>query len=256
MKVGTTIISVAVRRAALAGHFFMVVCFGKDTIKAGASQSDEYMNLGGARRWAVYDPGAGLICGGYFRGLFAGAQHAGDGFGLGVDVELVVDIADVRADGADADTVFVGDLFIAKPIDERVENFVLADGELIVRDGCTGSYGLKALDDLSGDAGGHGGAAMIEVADSLDDLGWRGLFEQVARGAGADGVEDIFIVVEDGEHQHLDRGKMCLDGTHAFDAGDVGEADVHEDDIGQGCADLADDIEEIIQRCHAAHAIR
>ncbi len=35
-------------------------------------------------------------------------QHTGHSFRLGVDVQLVVDIADMRPDGADADKVFVG----------------------------------------------------------------------------------------------------------------------------------------------------
>jgi len=78
-----------------------------------------------------------------------GAEHAGYGLSFGVDVQLVVDIADMGADGADADTIFTGNLFIAETVDERVEDLVLPDGEAVIFDqggrGC-----LKGLDDTAG----------------------------------------------------------------------------------------------------------
>ena len=62
IKDGTTIVRTAVKRAAATRFFFMVVCFYKDTIKAGAGQSDEYMIFGGLLVPAF----GGCI---YFRGL-------------------------------------------------------------------------------------------------------------------------------------------------------------------------------------------
>lgn len=91
-------------------------------------------------------------------------------------MQLVVDIADMGADGADADAVFVRNLFIAKPIHKRVEDLIFPDGKLVIFPGGGGAC-LEGLDDPAGDAGGHGGAAMIEVPDGLDNLPGGCFFE-------------------------------------------------------------------------------
>lgn len=187
--------------------------------------------------------------------LSSRSQHPGYGLRLGVDVQLAVDIADMGADGADADAVFVGDLFIAQSVDEGVEDLVLADGQLVVlMDGRR--RGLKGLQDAAGDAGCHGRPALVEIANGLDDVFGRRTFEQIAGGARADGVEDILVVVEHGEHQDLDRREMGLDRPHTFDAGDIRQADVHEDDIGLGGAYFADDVEEVVEGDRTPHPFR
>jgi hypothetical protein len=207
------------------------------TIKAGAGQSDEYMIFGRSG----FSPGGG--------------EDLGDGFGFGVDVEFVIDIADMGADGADADAVFVGDLFVAEPVDEGVEDLVFPDGQPEVFDD-GGGGGPEGLEDAAGDAGGHRGASLVEVADCLDDL-FRGcFFKEVAGGAGPDGVEDVVVIVEYGEHEDLDGGEVCCYGADAFDAGDIGEADIHQYDIGQGLSDLADDVQEIVKGRDAPDAFR
>lgn len=136
-------------------------------------------------------------------------------------MELVIDIADMRTDRADADTVFVRDLFIAEAVYKGIEDLVLPDGELVILTG-GGGGGLEGLDDPAGDAGSHGGAPMVEVQDGLDDLPGGCFFEKITRGAGTDGIEDLFIIVKYSEHHGLYPGEISLYGAYALDTGNIG----------------------------------
>jgi hypothetical protein len=111
----------------------------------------------------------GWAAGGGGEDLSFRAEDAGHGFGFGVDVEFAVNIADMGTDGANADAVFVGDLFIAKAVDEGVEDLVLADRQAVVFDE-GGGRGLEGVEDAAGDVSGHRGAAMVKVENGLDDF--------------------------------------------------------------------------------------
>ena len=65
----------------------------KINAKYGLILSDEYL---------IYD-------------LLSRFQHFGNCFRFGVYMELVVNIADMCADGADADKIFFSNFFIAQP---------------------------------------------------------------------------------------------------------------------------------------------
>ena len=122
------------------GLFFIVACFSKLTTIAHAGLSDKHLILvcrgclGGdgrglpGRRLGWFGRGAGwaVWSGGRWGWFGRGAggvvvlfpQDPGHRLRLRVDVQLVINIADMRADSTDADTVFVSYPLVTKPIDQ------------------------------------------------------------------------------------------------------------------------------------------
>jgi hypothetical protein len=88
------------------------------------------------------------------------------------------------------------------------------------------------FDYFAGDVVGEGGAAGVYVADGVVEFGGFAGFEEVAVGAGFEGLEDGFVVLVDGEHDDVEVGELFFEFGDALDAGFAGEFDVHEDDVG------------------------
>ncbi len=145
--------------------------------------------------------------------------------------------------------VLVGNFLVTRtgPSEQaEVEDLVFPDGKPVVfNDSRWG--GLERLNDAPGNACRHGCAAEGEITDGLDDLVRRRLLKQITGCAGADGIEYVVIIVEDGEHEDLDARVMGLHRADAFDARDIGQADIHQDDIRQGAANLCGDIQQIAE---------
>ncbi len=84
-------------------------------------------------------------------------------------------------------------------------------------------------------AGGFGveqGLAGGDGADGADQVGAADLLEDVAGGAGHDGVEEGFVVAEAGEHEAGELGHFGAQVAADADAVAVGEADVQDGDVG------------------------
>ena len=73
----------------------------------------------------------------------------------------------------------------------------------------------------------------MNIADGLQQPRGRGALEQVAAGAGLEGIKQRIAVLIDGQHQELDAGHGALQLAHAFHALDAGQIDVHEHHVGR-----------------------
>src|SRR5207247_2558679 len=91
---------------------------------------------------------------------------------------------------------------------------------------------LEGPHDFARNLAGHGGAALADLGDGVQDLARRGAFQKVAARPSLEGAEDAGRVLIDGQHDDLSRGYDLLETGRTFDAGSAGEVDVHEDDVG------------------------
>ena len=60
----------------------------------------------------------------------------------------------------------------------------------------------------------------------------RDIFQQIADRSCAQRLDDVFLVIEGGQHDHLAAGQLPVDLGRGHDAIHDGHADVHQDDIG------------------------
>ena len=158
---------------------------------------------------------------------------AGGGLGAGVDVEFFVDATAVSVHGVVADAEFVCDFLAEVALGEEVEDFFFAFGKLAEFVFGIGRAGLaEALDDFSGDAAAHGGAALVDLTEGGEELFAGGVFEKVSGGAGFEGFEDAVGVFVDRDHNELDLRQFVFEAANAFDAVEAREVDVGEDDVG------------------------
>ena len=67
---------------------------------------------------------------------------------------------------------------------------------------------------------------------AVGDLLGGAVLDQVAAGAGPDGVGEHLLVGVHGEHHDLDVGQLAADLAGGLDAVELGHRDVHEDDVG------------------------
>jgi hypothetical protein len=136
---------------------------------------------------------------------------------------------------------------MTRAVGEKGEDFPLAGGQLghLGWCGCVlVRSGSEFVDESAGDGGTQPGLASGYRADRGGDVGGGGIFEEVARGAGAQCSVDVLIEVEDCEDNDSDglaalRGQGLID--HSAGRGDaVGawHAYIHEDYIRAVGADL------------------
>ena len=90
---------------------------------------------------------------------------------------------------------------------------------------------LEALDDFAGDVAGHWGTAAVYILNGAEQFVWRRRFEQVTGGAVGQGLEDLFCVFVNGEHDDLAGRFGDFEFAHAIDSAHAGEIDVHQDDF-------------------------
>jgi len=147
-------------------------------------------------------------------------------------VEFVVNAGDVGPDGAQGNAEAVGDFFVQEALVQEVEDFLLASGELLEL-GVSLGRALEGDDDLAGDGAGHGRAALVQFLDGLEQPGRRGLFEQITAGPRPQRLENAVVILKDGEHHDAGGGQRGFQPPNALDAGDAGEVDVHQHDIGR-----------------------
>ena len=83
-------------------------------------------------------------------------------------------------------------------------------------------------------------------ADACDELfGWDVLEQESAR-AGVQGVEDVLVEVEGGQHEHARGVRGLHDPPGGLEPVDGRHADVHEDDVGPGATRSVDGLGAIL----------
>lgn len=152
------------------------------------------------------------------------------GFGAGADVEFGVAVFEVLADGFEGDPELVGDFLVDESAGDEVQDLVLARGEVF-----GGPWrippAVKRLHHQAGDVAVHGGAAVLHLFDGFQDFCGGSPLEEVAVGAVLEGLENVFAVVVNGQHDDFEVGQPVLHAGYTFDAGHFRELDIHEHDI-------------------------
>src|SRR5438093_9346054 len=130
------------------------------------------------------------------------AEGLTDGLGLGMDVELFVDAADVIADGIDAYAELAGGALVAVALHEQLEEAHFLRRELLVQFLRRAGL-LEQGDDFARDLGRHGGAAVMCLANGFQQFCRRRLLQQIPAGAVADRFKDLVLLGVDREHDDL-----------------------------------------------------
>ena len=111
-----------------------------------------------------------------------------------LDVEFAVDRVEIPAYGAGGEAELVGDLLVGVAGGDELEDLLLARGERISSI-LRRSQLAEGREHLAGDLAGHRCAAAMGLGDGSDDLRGGRLFEEIAAGSGAQGLEDVVGVV-------------------------------------------------------------
>ena len=73
---------------------------------------------------------------------------------------------------------------------------------------------------------------MIDLPQRGQQLRPRSVLEQIARGSGGEGVEDVVGVLVNGEHYELRFWQEWFQAADTFDAVHLGQVDVHKHHTG------------------------
>jgi hypothetical protein len=147
-------------------------------------------------------------------------------------VEFLVDAPDVGADGTEADAQLIGDLLVEEASGEEGEDLFFAKREQFQLRIGFGCGTVEPIHDLASDGRGHGGTALVQLLNGLEELGGRAFLDEVAIGTGFQRFEDMVVIFEDGEHHEASVRERSFEPTDAIDAGHSGEVNIHEDDVG------------------------
>src|SRR5581483_11906482 len=158
----------------------------------------------------------------------APGHEFGDGFGAGLDVEFFVNAAQITAHGGGGDVEFGGNLFVGVAFGQELKDHLFAGRKA---GGPGRGRALERSDDFAGNGGRHGRAAFVDVANGLKEVGGALALEDVAGGAGGEGLEDAVVILVDCQHDNDHFGMALFEAGDAFDAVDAGHVDVHEDDV-------------------------
>jgi hypothetical protein len=118
------------------------------------------------------------------------------------------------------------DLLLRLRVDEKLEDLALPIREAVMGPGA-GEPGERA-EHLPGDERVHRRPASQHRFDRRNDLVARAGLEQVAGRAGAEGLEDVVVILVDRQHDDLRDGRDRVDAADAFDAAHARQAEVHQ----------------------------
>ena len=128
-------------------------------------------------------------------------QEAGDGGGAGVDVKFLVDVSQMTADGAFADTEFAGNFLGLQSARDALKDFRFARREAV--EFLPGAaLLLKSFHHEARDLAGHRRTARVGFGDGLKQFGRRNRFDEVANRASFQGFKDSGAIVLNRENQN------------------------------------------------------
>src|SRR5215469_7436069 len=112
-----------------------------------------------------------------------------------MDLQFVVDVPQVEADGVYGDAELVRGGLVMVAVHEVSQKPQFMRREVI--SGIDGIAGLEMLNYPASNLGGHGSAAADCLAKAVEQLRGRRSFDQITARAGAESIEDTFLVLED-----------------------------------------------------------
>ncbi|MEZ5225835.1 MAG: hypothetical protein R2710_03975 [Acidimicrobiales bacterium] len=127
----------------------------------------------------------------------SGGVRGDDGSRSVFDVELFVDVCEVRFHGCFAEMEALGDRPIAQALREKFEHVEFADAEVVV------ARFFVAIDDPIGDDRGEHGPAGGDLSDCCEDVVGEGVFEDVAACSSVECCGDVGVGRERGEDDDL-----------------------------------------------------
>src|SRR6185312_4116129 len=149
------------------------------------------------------------------------------GRGLGVDLELLVHVADVVAHRVDADAKLIARGLVAATFGQQTQKVNLLRREPFVQRHRR-RIAPEKLHNLAGDFGRHGRAAVACLAYRFENARWRRGLEQVADGAVAQRFENLVLVGGGGEHEHRRPRPLLAQRGDALRARHSRELDVEQ----------------------------
>lgn len=152
-------------------------------------------------------------------------------------VKLFVNLPDMRANGMDADAESIGNLLIAFPRGEPVENIMLPFGQY--REVFGGWSGVKKAHHLACDGQRHRGSPRANLDNGVRDLRRRCPLEQIAAGPCLERLEDHRGIFENGEDEAKHRWGDCFQARYAFDAACAGQIHIYQSDFRLGARNFA-----------------
>src|SRR3954454_3495365 len=158
-------------------------------------------------------------------------------------MQLHEDARHVRLHGGLAHDQLGGDLRVRHPARDQLEDLVLARRqlvELLRRRAVDGRVRGELLDQPARDRRGQQRLALRHDVDAGNELVGGHVLEEEAAGAGAQGLVDVLVQVERGEHQHA-RGVLARRVVHdlarGFEPVQPRHADVHQRHVRPQLAD-------------------
>src|SRR5208337_602219 len=172
--------------------------------------------------------------------LGALAARSKQGMGQGVDrqrdpiwgADLAQQLRYVGLNGAFCQTEILGDLPVGATHGEQSQNLALAAAEhLAIAWLCLASSGCRnALDEVGEHSSWRPYFAAVNQANGLSELGWAGIFGDVALRACGNCAQDVFIVSALPGDDNAHRGTYSLQTGHSGIEGGSAAAG-HQDDV-------------------------
>src|SRR5262245_60087106 len=111
-----------------------------------------------------------------------------------MDLQLRVDLLDVKTDRVDGDPQFGGSRLVVVTVDKQLEESDLVGSQIVVAL-VKRAVAPEEFQDASSYHRRHWRAAFEGLANGFEKPRRRGSFQQVAAGAGADGLKDAIVIV-------------------------------------------------------------
>src|SRR5215467_899251 len=171
-------------------------------------------------------PNCGPFLGG---GLSLRDQGAAEGlayrFRLGVDVQLLVDAADVGADGVDAQLELFGCALVAVALGQQLQQPDFVGSERLVD--LLGRTGLlKQCDHFAGDFRRERRTPRARFGDRFQQSGRGRLLQQIPAGTVVYRLKNLVLLSINCQHQDLDRRVFFLQQLNSVGTRHTGEVDV------------------------------
>ena len=157
-------------------------------------------------------------------------------------------------DGLVADAQLVRDLLIHQTLAQQIQHLLFALGQAF-RLRLRRRRALERLHDLARDVRRHWRAAAFHFINRFEQFLARRALEHITVRARRQRVENIFRVLIDREHHHLDFRRDFFQLPDALDAVHAGQVDVHQHHVGLGLRQILERVLGVRVIAHAAEAV-